>query len=514
MRPLEVILIKPSKYNPDGFVQRFWKGFMPNATGRHIMSMTPAEASGAPVRVSWVDEYVYRPEEFMHLLSGSSDHRTLVALVGVQSHQFQRALDLAAFAVAHGCLAIIGGPHPMTCDTKDLQGRGVSFALAEAEQVWPTVIGDAAKGELQDVYGEGQRWAKELNASVLVPPTKGELKRYAMPMIGVYPARGCPFLCNFCSVIKIAGRQVRSQPVDTTIQTLRAAKNAGVRIVMFTSDNMNKYPGARELMEAMIEARTGLRFFCQCDTQIAGREDLIALMARAGCFQMFVGAESFDRETLIAAHKAQNRPETYRRIVDACRRHGIKSHFSSIIGFPNQDRADIREHVNRLLALDPDAASFYVLTPFPGAEQYGDFRRQGLLVEPNLDRYDTTHLVWRHPRLPPDELRRLLFECYCRFYRLDRAFGKAVRRYGMRPGRVMSSMETAVFNWMSGVLGRHPMSGGIGIRKIDHVREYLPYRRKLFGDVLAGDCVPLPDNLELSVSDEETNRKASPLPAG
>src|SRR3989344_3889153 len=208
MKPLKVVLITPSKYDADGFVRRFWKGFLPNATGRHIMSMTPREVSGHPVSVTWIDEYVYTPREFMPLLLGSATKTTLVALVGVQSHQFQRALDLASFAVAHGCLAIIGGPHPMTCDTKDLQGRGVSFALAEAEQVWPTVIGDAAKGELQDVYGEGQRWAKELNASVLVPPTKGELKRYAMPMIGVYPARGCTFRCNFCSVIKIAGRQV------------------------------------------------------------------------------------------------------------------------------------------------------------------------------------------------------------------------------------------------------------------------------------------------------------------
>lgn len=514
MRPLQVVLIKPSKYNPDGFVQRFWEGFMPNATGRHMMSMTPRDVSGAPVRVSWVDEYVYRPEEFMHLLRGSRDHRTLVALVGVQSHQFHRALDLAAFAVAHGCLAIVGGPHPMTCDTKALQGRGISFALAEAELVWPTVIGDAIEGELQPVYGEKQRWAKELDASVLEPPTRSELKRYAMRMMGVYPARGCPFLCNFCSVIKIAGRRIRSQPVETTIRTLRAAKEAGVRIAMFTSDNFNKYPDARELLDAMIEERIGLKFFCQCDAQVARQEDLIALMAQAGCFQMFVGVESFDRATLLGAHKGQNRPEAYREIVAACERYGITSHFSNIIGFPNQDSAGVREHVATLQALAPDAASFYILTPFPGAEQYGDFQREGLLVEPNLDRYDTTHLVWRHPRFSADEMRRLLFECYRRFYNPAGIFKRAVRRYGMRPGKVAERMQTAAFNWMSGVLGRHPMSGGIGIRNVDHVREYLPYRRRLFGDILVDDLLPLPDNLALSASDEAFNRNAIHIPAG
>src|SRR5690606_15043773 len=121
--------------------------------------------------------------------------------------------------------------------------------------------------------------------------------------------------CNFCSVIKIAGRQIRSQPVETTIESLRAAKRAGVRMVMFTSDNFNKYSDAPELLERMIEERFDIPFFVQCDAQIAKQEDFISLLARAGCFQMFVGVESFHRQTLIAAHKTQNHPELYADIV-------------------------------------------------------------------------------------------------------------------------------------------------------------------------------------------------------
>ena len=45
-------------------------------------------------------------------------------------------------------------------------------------------------------------------------------------MVGVYPARGCVYTCNFCSVIMIAGRQIRSQSVETTIASLRAIKKA------------------------------------------------------------------------------------------------------------------------------------------------------------------------------------------------------------------------------------------------------------------------------------------------
>jgi hypothetical protein len=57
-------------------------------------------------------------------------------------------------------MSIIGGPHPMTCDTTILQGRGVSFALAEAEIIWPAILADAMEGELRPVYGAAQRWTK------------------------------------------------------------------------------------------------------------------------------------------------------------------------------------------------------------------------------------------------------------------------------------------------------------------------------------------------------------------
>ena len=81
---------------------------------------------------------------------------------------------------------------------------------------------------------------------------------------------------------------------------------------------------------------------------------------------MFVGVESFDRETLLAAKKNQNHPERYAELVQLCRAHGIGAHFSNIIGFPNDTEAAVLEHLRILRALRPDVASFYILTPVPG----------------------------------------------------------------------------------------------------------------------------------------------------
>jgi hypothetical protein len=504
---LRVVLVKPSKYDASGYVERFRLGYLPNSTLNHIRSMTPAAVDGVELTTHCVDEYVHCDTEYLELLRGSVQAPTLVALVGTQSHQFHRAADLAAYARANGCMAIIGGPHPMTCDTAEFQNRGISFAVAEAETIWPTILRDAAAGELQPLYGAEQRWASELAPAVLTPPAPSELKHYLSKMMGIYPVRGCPFTCNFCSVIKIAGRSLRSQPVETTMATLRRAKAAGIKTIIFTSDNFNKYPEAPTLLRAMADEKLQLQFFCQCDAQIADQEELISLMAKAHCWQIFVGVESFNRKTLLQAHKGHNHPEKYARIVEMCREYNISSHLSNIIGFWDDVEESILEHVSTLSKIGPTIASFYILSPIPGTEQYADFLSRGLITETNLDRFDTTTPTWRHPKLSWADLHRLFKTCYHRFYTLKHVANN-VRYLKPRAGEAASEysflIKTSIFARYSAFRGVHPFSGGMGKVRRDHVSEYMPLRERTYGRSL----FPLPLNLELSDADQELNRNA------
>jgi hypothetical protein len=500
-RQLRVVILKPSKYMADGFVERFRWGFMPNSTVPYMRSMTPSVVGDTSVEVHTVDEYVHTDLHYLSLLDRLQGCRTLLVLVGVQSHQFHRALDLAAYARRRGCMAVIGGPHVMTCDTSMLHGRGVSFAQAEAELVWSEILHDAVGGELQPVYGSDQRWQQEIEAPVIVPPSRKDLGRYVIPMLGMYPARGCPFRCNFCSVIKIAGRKIRSQSIGTTLASLRAAKAAGVRTIMFTSDNFNKYPDAEALLTAMVDQRLGLDFFVQCDTQIARQEPLVSLLGRAGCFQMFVGVESFNRQTLLAAHKGQNRPETYHDIVRLCRKYGISSHFSNIIGFPQDTEREVYEHLQVLREMAPTWASFYILCPIPGTEQYDDFMAQGLITETNLDRFDTTCLTWRHPCLSRERLSELLFDCYRKFFSLRHALRNVKDEVSFRSRGVLArsagNLAMSLFSRYCAWRRTHPMSGGIRRVRLDNVADFLSLRREAFGFELA----PLPQSLQLPAAE-------------
>jgi Radical SAM superfamily len=501
MKKLRVIILKPSKYGVDGRVERFRRGFMPNATIPYLCSMTPSELDGSTIETQMIDEYVQTDLSYLKQLEKGPEP-TLLALAGVQSHQFQRSLDLAAYALDRGVEhCVIGGPHPMTCDTSMLQGRSVSFALAEAETIWMTILRDALDGELRPVYGEGQRWQQNLDAPVLRPPTQKYLSRYVLPMLGIYPARGCPFTCNFCSVIKIAGRTIRSQSIETTLASLRAAKKAGVKAIMFTSDNFNKYAEGPELLEAMIAEKIGLPFFAQCDTQIAKQEDLIDLLARAGCFHIFVGVESFNRKILLAAHKAQNHPQLYGDIVRLCRSRDVITHFSNIIGFPEDTETGIHEHLEALIELSPDIASFYILTPIPGTQQYDEFLADGRIVEKNLDRFDGTCPTWRHDTLDGRRLQEMLFGCYRRFYSLPHLIRFA---FGNRKATVASSLAACLFTRFAAFRKMHPMSGGIGRVFLDSREDYQRLRQTRFGF----DQVPLPMSLQLSAEDTALNSHA------
>lgn len=495
MAKLRVVLIKPSKYGIDGSVERFKKGYMPNATLWHIASLTPDHIGDTPVTVHTIDEYVWHDLDYLRLLHHDPDVITLLALVGVQSHQFHRALDLAAYARHHGIRhCIIGGPHPMTCDTTSLQGRGVSFALAEAELIWREILEDVVLGELRPVYGEGRRWAEELPPVVINPPSQQDLERYGAPILGLYPVRGCPYKCNFCSVIKISGRQVRSPGIESTMESLRRAKRGGVKIVKFVSDNFNKFPQVRELLQAMIDENIDLPFYCQCDTQIAKDPGLVELLGRAHCYEMFIGVESFNRKTLKAAGKFHNFPERYAEIIMLCDEAGIRPHFSNIIGFPDDNEDEIRHHLDILKTLRPRIASFYILTPIPGTEQYDDFLVSRRITERNLDRFDGSCSTWRHPGLSHERLEDLLYHCYVDYY------GFLLKGGGLSE----DDLRFAVFCRYTSGLRRHPMAGGYDRLKIDTSASYAALRQKTY-DI---DLAILPSSLRLSADDETHNRLA------
>jgi len=479
---------------------------MPNGALLHLDALTPRQINDTTVKVIRVDEYVQPNLDYLRLLTPEPGETTLVAFVSTQSHQFPYAADLAAKAMANGCLTVIGGPHAMTCDTSMIERNNgqLAIAQAEAEKIWPQILADASRGELRPRYGEDGRWMETLPRMVQPPPTRGELRKSVLPLAGYYFMRGCPKPCTFCAVGEIAGKRERGQSLDAVLETLILAKRAGVNKFFLTSDNFNHWSLAKPLMRALIDTKLGLRFMCQCTTALWKDEEFFDLAGRSGCSSIFFGVESVDPDVLKDQGKQQNNPDHYPELVKQCAKQRIASHFSNMIGFPTQTPEKIREQLMAICAMAPDLTSWYIMTHLPGTKDYQ--RAKGRFgLHPDLSMYDCNRPAWEHPLIPAPLLQEMLFDCYRGFYNFDKAWQRLKNR-NIPMKTLAARMLLGSFNLYCVQRRIHPMSGGVWPVYMDCENDYREIRRKTF----EFDLYPLPDRRELSPADQAMNRLVNP----
>ncbi|HET6277774.1 MAG TPA: hypothetical protein VFG08_03230, partial [Candidatus Polarisedimenticolia bacterium] len=99
IRRLHLYLIKPSKYDDDGYVIRYLRGVLPSNTLSTLYSLTEdqhrsgALGDGLEVRTTVIDETVEMVpvRRILRRANRQRDTRTVIALVGVQTNQFPRA---------------------------------------------------------------------------------------------------------------------------------------------------------------------------------------------------------------------------------------------------------------------------------------------------------------------------------------------------------------------------------------------------------------------------------------
>src|SRR5262245_36519498 len=114
---LHIVLIKPSKYDDDGYVIRFWKGVLPSNTLNVLHGLTEDVKArrifgDLPIEVTTFDETAeFVPLKKIIRWGKASGTKLLVCLVGVQTNQFPRAVDMARIFKAEGIPVIIGGFH-------------------------------------------------------------------------------------------------------------------------------------------------------------------------------------------------------------------------------------------------------------------------------------------------------------------------------------------------------------------------------------------------------------------
>jgi radical SAM superfamily enzyme YgiQ (UPF0313 family) len=434
---LRIVLIKPSKYDDDGYVIRHFRGVLPSNTLACLSSLTMDVAErgrlggGVEVQVKLYDDTVEKiPVRKIIRSNRLPECRTVVALAGVQSNQFPRAADLARKFRDGGLQVLLGGFHvsgtlALSATTpheiQELIDLGVSIVKGEVEETWEDILKDALQDKLKPVYDFLDNKPALDNQPVPVIH-RDYLKKFIVSNFGTIDcSRGCPFNCSFCSIINVQGKEMRVRSPRSLAHTIRENYHRHhIYFYFFTDDNFARNTNWREIFNLLIKLRgenIPIQFMIQVDTQSHKIPDFVDLAARAGCTQVFIGMESINPQNLKAVGKTQNQVQNYKDLILTWRQARIATHAAYIFGFPYDTPESIQEDVRRLqYDLGVEQASFFMLTPIPGSRDHVRMIRDGVYMDPDLNKYDSFHETTRHPNFAPGELAASYRRAWKEFY--------------------------------------------------------------------------------------------------
>ena len=437
--PFTVVLIKPSKYDNDGYVVRHVRGVLPSNTLAAIHSLTREViernglGEGIEVRTLLYDETVHRidPKRIARqaLRSGG---RAVICLCGVQSNQFPRAADLALQFRELDLPVLIGGFHTsgimelfpdLTPELQEMIDHGVTLVHGEVEEAWSGLLRDAYLGQLKPRYDIKER--PDLSKQPIPELDRSYMKHFAYPNLGTIDAgRGCPFNCSFCTIINVQGRTMRNRSSTEIKRVVRKNWKKKVNYYFFTDDNFSRNPNWEEIFDVLIELREEenikIDFMIQVDTLAWKIPRFIEKAARAGSTQVFIGMESIRPENLKAAGKTQNKAKEYTEMIDRWHHHGIACHVGYILGFPADTPESIAEDVHALIhEIKIDQASFFMLTPLPGSRDHLEMVHKGAWMHSDLNRFDSFQPVMHHPNMSAEQWSEAYQQCWKTFYSFD-----------------------------------------------------------------------------------------------
>ncbi|MCZ6480030.1 MAG: radical SAM protein [Candidatus Methylomirabilales bacterium] len=481
-RTVHVVLIKPSKYDDDGYVIRFWKGVLPSNTLSVLNGLTEdVKRRGLfgdiEFAVDTFDETTEKvPVKKIVQWGRRPATKLIVCLVGVQTNQFPRALDLGKQFRAHGIDVIMGGFHtsgtvnmlgPQEPDIQELIREGIVVVSGEIEGKWEGILADVVNGQAKPLYSFAQDLKSLVDIEkaphpVMSPKT---MQHFARPTFGtVDTSRGCPFACTFCTIINVQGRTMRERSSEEIAELVRRNhREHGVDFYFFTDDNFARKKLWRETFEVLIRIRQeGIPFSFAMQVDLARKpKDFVRLAAEAGCSQVFIGMESVNPENLKAGGKPQNKTEEYASIIREWHEAGVYVHAGYIIGLPFDTKEQVPRDVQYLMdEIHVDMASFFMLTPLPGSHDHLEMKKRGEWMDPDFNKRDSFHPTVHHPHMTAEEWTEVYENAWKTFFSKENLI-KILSRWSHNPGVYWNLFVNLIWYKNAALIEKeHPMIAG------------------------------------------------------
>jgi hypothetical protein len=474
-----LILIKPSHYDDDGYVIQWLRSTIPSNS---LAALYGLARDCAERRVLGEDVELdihpfdetntrIRPERLVRMIDDAG--AGMVMMVGVQSNQFPRALDLAKPFLDRGIQVGVGGFHVsgtmsmLGGDDADLhraKAMGISLFAGEAEGRLEQVLRDAFARELKPLYNfMADLPGIEGEPIPLIPAVRAS--RTAGAMTSFDAGRGCPFQCSFCTIINVQGRKSRRRSPDDIERIIRENVAQGLHSFFITVDNFARNQDWEPILDRLIQLRLGeklnLSFLIQVDTLCHKIPKFVQKCRTAGVRRVFIGLENINPESLAGAKKRQNKITEYRKMLLAWKEVGILTYAGYITGFPNDTVESIRHDIEIIKKeLPVDILEFFYLTPLPGSADHQALVKNGTPVDPDMNKYDLNHVCAPHPKMSRVEWERAYHTAWETYYTLEHV-ETILRRMVAKEGRTANALM--FITWFMGSLGIekiHPLECG------------------------------------------------------
>jgi anaerobic magnesium-protoporphyrin IX monomethyl ester cyclase len=194
------------------------------------------------------------------------------------------------------------------------------------------------------------------------------------PIDMISSSRGCPFNCNFCSSKTLWKRSYRVRSVKNVVDEIEELINVyGSKGLYFREDNftVNK----QRTMELCAEInRRGIRIPWVCESRVdLLSEELLVAMKAAGCQGIWFGVESGSQRILDYVNKGI-KLEDVEKCIKLCKKHGVKTGASFIIGLPVETREDVQKSFEFAKKLNCDSTWFNQFIGMPNCKIYMEIK--------------------------------------------------------------------------------------------------------------------------------------------
>ena len=394
-------------FNPDNGITR---NFMPHLWMFLLKALTPPEHE-----VVLIDGNAQRMDEDGIARFVREQHIDLVG-IGAMTRMIQKAYRMADAIRATGVPVVMGGPHVTEVPDEALGRNGGprhadAVALGEADETWPQMVQDAARGELREIYTPVDATGKERKPSLqpypsipwesmdldqfnMIPRVAAPiLKRLAggwgtFRLIPVESGRGCPYGCEFCTVTGFFGDSIRFRSNESVVSEMlrlkaRARSEGGQIAVFFIDDNFAiNIKRTKSLLRDIIAADAQMNWVAQISANLLRDEELVDLIAASGGKWIFIGMESVDTTNLAIANKSFNKPDEYRGVLERLARRDIHAITSFIFGLDNDTPGAADRTLEQIRSWPAGLPVFGTLIPFPSTPLYKRLEVAGRLTRP------------------------------------------------------------------------------------------------------------------------------------